>query len=58
MMPCVVDDDVNSAVGVEGLLEKLLHFRGIRYVRLDGDGLSARGLDFGHDFFGLGGVPA
>src|SRR5467141_613307 len=54
---CVVDDDVNSAVGVEGLLEKLLHVRGIRYVRQDGDGLSASGLDFGHDFFGLGGVP-
>src|SRR5467141_2820649 len=33
---CVVDDDVHSAVGVEGMLEKLLHVRGIRYVRLGG----------------------
>ena len=45
----VVDEHIQLAESALGLVEKLLHLTGLRYVGLDGDSFAAALLDLGDD---------
>src|SRR5260370_15319844 len=51
---CIVDDDVDLAEGLEGLLEELLNVFRIGNVGLDGEGAASSAGDLVDDLFRLG----